>query len=467
MRMRLTTSSIALTVIALATSSFLPRTLAATDATLVAQTSALVDEITQRAHAYEDLRELTAIGPRLAGSANADRAIDWAKAKLNSYGFDNVRLEPMTTPVWTRGDLERATLSDGTMSQDLKVTALGGSVGTPVGGVEATVVEVQSLAEVSRLGSAVRGKIVFYNRPMDPSLDDKFAAYGGAVDQRTSGASQAARYGAVAVVIRSLSTLVDDDHPHTGVMSYGSAVNRIPAGALSTHAANLLSQRLRAPGGADLKLKLELSAASHGTATSYNVIGEIVGSDHPEEIVVVGGHLDSWDLGVGAQDDGAGVVQSIEVLRAIKALGLVPKRTVRVVLFMTEEFGGYGGDAYASSSARANERHIAAIESDRGGFAPVGFATDAGSAVAAKLRGFAPYLTALHADVITEDESGTDVAPLLDRGAATIGLIPVSTHYFDFHHSALDQLSAVNADDLHAGAAATAVLTYVIATEGM
>jgi hypothetical protein len=344
----------------------------------------------------------------------------------------------------------------------LAVTALGGSVGTPAGGLSAPVVEVQSLADVERLGSGVRGKIVFYNRPMDPTIDT-FKAYGKAVDQRVAGPSQAARFGAVAVLVRSMTTLADDDHPHTGTLAYHIDAPKIPAAALSTHAANLLSQQLKADPTS--VVTLTLSAEDHGFAPSSNVVADLLGSERPNEVVLVGGHLDSWDLGVGAHDDGAGVTEAMEVLRAIKALGLKPRRTIRVVLFMTEELGGFGARDYATAMKHSGITHVAAIESDRGGFAPRGFETDAGPAALARLAGFQRYLRPLGAGLAEKGGSGTDVEPLAGPNTATIGLVPDGTHYFDYHHSVLDQLSAVKPQELSLGAAAMAVLAYLYAQD--
>jgi Zn-dependent M28 family amino/carboxypeptidase len=427
------------------------------------QTRALTQEIMTNGTAHADLGELTAIGPRPNGSARAEQAIRWAKAKLEAYGFENVTLQPTTTVVWTRGETERATLTDGADSVPLAVTALGGAVGTGAGGVEAQVVEVQSLAEVELRAAEVRGKIVFFNRPMDPTLEDTFHAYAGAIDQRSAGASAVARHGAVAAIVRSLTPQPDDDHPHTGALSYAADAAKIPAAAISTHGANELSRRVAA--NPQAKLRLELSAESHGMGTTYNVYGEIAGSELPNEVVVVGGHLDSWDLGVGAHDDGAGVVQSIETLRAIKALGLRPKRTIRVVLFMTEEIGGYGARTYAGAARADGTRHVAAIESDRGGFAPTGFSADDDPALLAKLEAWAPYLAPLNATRFVGEGSGADVSHLRALGAATLELVPDWTHYFDYHHAATDQYAAVVRDDLHAGAAAIATLAWLFAQE--
>jgi carboxypeptidase Q len=368
-------------------------------------------------------------------------------------------------PHWTRGDFEQATATSGPRSIALKVTALGPSVGTPKEGVQANVVEVHGLDEVEKLGAAVRGKIVFYNRPMTAGGRGSYGSYGKTVDQRYRGASVAARQGAVAVLVRSMTALPDDDNPHTGMLRYEDGVPKIPAAAVSTHGANELSALLKSD--PKLTVNLKLSAAQHADISSFNVVGDLTGRDLPQEYVVVGGHLDSWDLATGAHDDGTGIVQSIEVVRTLKALALRPRRTVRVVLFMAEEFGGIGAKEYADQVKAKGEKHFAAIESDSGGFAPVGFGVSGSDQQVAAAKRFAPYLALFHADSIKKGGGGTDIEPLAPLGAVTIGYIPDSTHYFDFHHSARDRIEAVNIDDLQNGAAAITTLAYLLAEKGL
>jgi carboxypeptidase Q len=432
---------------------------------LVDVTHKIAAEINANGKAYDNLRELTAMGPRLSGSAGAAKAIEWAKRKMESYGFDHVELRPALVPHWTRGDVEQAAVTSTPRPIALAVTALGPSVGTPKEGVEAGALEVQGLDEVERLGAAVRGKIVFYNRRMGAAGKNTYRSYGQTVDQRYRGAAVAARQGAVAVLVRSMTSLPDDDYPHTGMLRYEKGVPMIPAAALSTHSANELSALLKRD--PKLTVNLKLSSAQHPDVPSFNVIGELTGRDLPHEYVVVGGHLDSWDLATGAHDDGAGVVQAIEVVRALKAVGLRPRRTVRVVLFIAEEFGGIGAKEYADQVKAKGEKHVAAIESDSGGFAPVGFGVAGSDQQVAAVKRFAPYLGLLRAGSIEKGGSGTDVAPLGALGAVTIGYKPVATHYFDFHHSARDRIEAVDLEDLHAGAAAMAALTYLLAEKGL
>jgi carboxypeptidase Q len=443
---------------------FAPRASGADDP-LVDVTRKIATEATANGKAYANLQELTTIGPRLSGSEGAAKAIEWGKRKLESYGCDRVILQPAMVPHWTRGDVERATVTSTPQPIALKVTALGPSVGTPKEGVQAGVVEVHGLDEVEKLGAAVRGKIVFYNRPMTYGGKGSYGSYGRTVDQRYRGAAVAGRQGAVAVLVRSMTALPDDNNPHTGMLKYEDGVPMIPAAALSTHSANELSALLKSD--PKLTVNLKLSAAQHPDVSSFNVIGELTGRDLPQEYVVVGGHLDSWDLATGAHDDGTGVVQSIEVVRVLKTLGLRPRRTVRVVLFMAEEFGGMGAKEYAAQVKAKGEKHFAAIESDSGGFAPIGFGVSGSDKQVAAAKRFAPYLGLFHADSIKKGGGGTDIEPLAPLGAVTIGYIPDATHYFDFHHSARDRIEAVNIEELQGGAGAMATLTYLIAEKGL
>ena len=277
------------------------------------------------------------IGGRLSGSYNAQKAVEYTKAQLEELGLDKVWLQPVMVPKWVRGAREYAYIQTGPgMITDVNITALGGSVSTPEGGTKAGVIEVQGIEDLANYGKEkIAGKIVFFNRPMQANLIKTFSAYGAAVDQRYAGAKEAAAYGAIGVIVRSLNLRMDD-FPHTGAMSYGDipVSQRIPAAAISTNDAEYLSGLLKIK--KDLELYFKLNCKQLPDVQSYNVIGEIEGSEKPEEIIVVGGHLDSWDLGDGAHDDGAGVVQSMEVLRLFKKMEYKPKRSIRVVLFMNE-----------------------------------------------------------------------------------------------------------------------------------
>lgn len=403
------------------------------------------------------------IGGRLSGSVNAERAVQYTKAELEKLGLDKVWLQPVMVPKWTRGVKEYAYVqpSQGP-TNTVNITALGGSVATPETGLRAKVIEVQGIEDLERYGrSQIEGKIVFYNRPMQPDLIHTFEAYGGCVDQRYSGAKEAAKYGAAGVIVRSLSHKIDDN-PHTGSMSYGDLPNskRIPAAAISTKDANYLSSLLKLD--PQLEFYYKMNCRNYADVESHNVIGEITGSEHPEEIIVVGGHLDSWDLGDGAHDDGAGVVQSMEVLRLLLESGLKPKRTIRVVLFMNEENGLRGGNKYAEVAAQKNENHIFALESDAGGFTPRGFSIDAAPSHVEKIQSwkslFKPYL--IH--YFEPGGSGADISPLKGGNIVLAGLRLDSQRYFDYHHAATDTFEAVNKRELELGAATMASLVYLV-----
>ncbi|MGA2361001.1 MAG: M20/M25/M40 family metallo-hydrolase [Candidatus Aminicenantales bacterium] len=417
--------------------------------------------------AYEFLRRITDVGPRLTASPEAAAAVDLTRKMMEGMGFDNVHLEPITVNRWVRGAKEEAKIicsgEPGAIS--LSVTALGGSIGTPGSGITAPVVEVRSFEELDRLGTGARGKLVFFNRPMDRTQVDPFAAYGGAADQRVSGAVHAARLGAAAVLVRSLTFRIDDE-PHTGVMSYSSDVPKIPAAAVSTTGAETLSALLK--NGKSVSVFLKMSCENLPPVPSANVVGEITGSESPHDIILVGGHLDSWDLGTGAHDDGAGCAASLEALRLLKDLGLRPKRTIRAVLFMDEEFGGTGGRFYVFASQRKGERHLVAMESDRGGFLPVGIAADrTGGRVLRRLRACADLFRPLGITSIGPGGGGVDVGPLVKQGAVPVAVIRNAQPYFDVHHSALDVLSRVHPRELEIQAIILATLAYVLAQVGI
>lgn len=416
--------------------------------------------------AYSMLAELTALGPRLGGSVGAEKAVEFTRGLMLKYGFDDVHLEEVTVHRWERGPKETASLttSDGKRVAALSVAALGGSVATPEAGITAEVIEVMSLDEADGLGDRAKGKIIFFNRPMDPTVLNTFEAYGGAADQRAHGASRGAKVGAVAVLVRSMTTL-PDDNPHTGIMTYAEGVPKIPAAALGVKSAELLSRSLRSDPGA--KVTLNMRCRNLGTVVSHNVAGQITGHTHPDEIVVVGGHLDAWDLGPGAHDDGAGCVQAIEALRIIKSLGLKPRRTIRAVMFMDEEFGGTGGRAYAEDPRRKQERHIAAIESDRGGFAPVGFNVKADEDKVVSVARWLPALEEAGIAWVRKGYGGVDINPLSESGTLTMGLVVDSQRYFDVHHSANDVIETVNPRQLELGAVAMAALAFIVAEEGV
>lgn len=422
--------------------------------------SALTDNV-----GYEWLRQLCEIGPRLSGSENYEKAIKWAKEKLTEIGCDSVWLQPVMVPHWVRGNVENASITDSKLfgSKELKIAALGGSVATPDAGITANVIEVNNFNELKTRKNEVKNKIVFFSRPLDAGLVNTFAGYGGAVDQRFSGAIEASKYGAVAVLIRSITTK-HDNVPHTGVMGYVDSLPKIPAAALGYLDADVLHNALlKDP---DLKVKLNLDCRTLPDAQSSNLIAEIKGSGKPDNIIVVGGHFDSWDVGCGAHDDGAGCVQSMEVLDLLKRLDIKPKCTIRCVLFNNEENGSRGGIAYGDFAASANEKHIAAIESDRGGFTPIGFDVDSDPQVLKKLQTFLPVLEKSSIYWIKKGGSGVDVSRIKNI-IAKIGYVPDSQRYMDVHHSANDVFEEVHPRELELGSAAIAILSYLISEEGI
>jgi hypothetical protein len=342
--------------------------------------------------------------------------------------------------------------------------ALGNTQGTGPRGLLGQVIEVKGLAELQALGSQVKGKIVFFNGPMDPSKIDAFEAYSGAVGQRSSGAAAAAKWGAVATLVRSMSNRVDD-FPHTGNQRYAPEYAAITALAISTQDANLLSKLLAQQ--PDLSVYLESHGEMKTEKLSYNVIGELRGTEKPEEIIAVGGHLDSWDVGEGAHDDGAGCMQAIEVLRLYTHLGWKPKRTLRAVMWMNEENGLRGGQEYARVAKERGEKHIAAIESDSGGFLPIGFSSTGTDAQRSKLSSWAELLRPYQLWNLQKSGGGADIGPLRDQGTLLIGLLPDSQKYFIYHHTEADVFEAVDQKELELGAAAMAALVYLIDQEGL
>lgn len=403
------------------------------------------------------------IGGRLSGSLNAQRAVEWGKEELDALGLDKVWLQPVMVPKWIRGTFEYANIESSPGNTiNVPVCALGGSISTPLTGIRAEVVEVQDFEELKALGEEkVKGKIVFYNRPMQADLINTFSAYSGCVDQRFSGAEEAARLGAVGVVVRSMNLRLDD-YPHTGSMSYGDLAlrERIPAAAISTNGAELLSSMLAL--NPKLKFYLKQNCKNLPDVQSYNVIGEITGSTYPEEIMVVGGHLDSWDLGDGSHDDGAGIVQSMEVLRIMKKINYRPKRTLRVVLYMNEENGQRGAAKYTELAQKNNENHVFALESDAGGFTPRGFSIDTTEEKLKTIQSWAPYFEPYLVHLFVKGGSGADIAPLKTADNVLAGLRPDSQRYFDFHHAANDTFDAINKRELELGAATMASMVFLM-----
>ena len=405
------------------------------------------------------------IGHRLSGSIGASKAVEWTEMIMNSYSFDKIYKQDLFVPNWKRGDKEEVRII-GHKDEKLNVLALGMSVSTPKRGISAKVVEVQGIEDIEVLGrDKIKGKIVFFNRPTDQRLISTGSAYGGAVDQRTAGPAEAAKYGAVAVVIRSIGTAFDDV-PHTGVTRYVEGIKKIPAVALGVKSADKLTLALK--NNPNVKLFIKMNCETLEDAPSHNVVGELIGNEFPNEIITIGGHLDSWDVGQGAHDDGAGCMQSIQVLRLFQKLGIKPKRTIRAVMFMNEENGTRGGLKYAELAKKNNENHLIALESDAGAFTPRGFGVTAETSTIKKFRSWLPYFDRNTISYFKKGGGGVDINPLNRLlGTPTIGFIPDSQRMFDIHHSDNDSFDSVHPRELELGTASIASLIYLIDKYGL
>jgi hypothetical protein len=412
-----------------------------------------------RQQGYQWLRQLTQIGPRFAGTPQADSAVFYFKAVCDSLGLQT-QLQPVQVPVWQRGPQETAAYSLGSTGSTtaLKITALGGSVPTPPEGLKGEVVEITNFNQLDSVD--LKGKIAFFNIPMDPTYIATFFAYGNAVKQRWAGAVEASKRGAIGVVIRSLSSSVND-YPHTGSMTYAGAPYKIPAGALSTLGAEQLSGALK-KAKQPVYLRYSIQSAWRDSVTSYNLIADFRGSEKPDEYILVGGHLDSWDLGTGAHDDGAGSMHALESIYLLQQQKITPKRTVRLVLFMNEEFGLGGAKAYARQAAQEGIDHVIAIESDGGGFSPRGISMVAPDSTVAQIRALRKWLEPYGIYQFATGGAGADINQLKEEEIVLIGLRPDSHRYFEVHHSERDVFENVNARELEMGSATLASLIYLL-----
>ena len=426
----------------------------------------IYDEVLTNSRCYGWLDFLSnRIGGRLSGSPQAAQAVDYVKLEMSKLPLDSVWLQELMVPHWVRGEAETGWMVIKGKKTPLRVCALGGSIATPASGISGEVVEVHDWEELEKLGEpGVKGKIVFMNHPMKPQFITTFEAYGEAARYRGGTAIRAAKLGAKAVIVRSM-TLALDDHPHTGGMSYEDGVIKIPACAISTVGAELLSKTLKQDPRTVAGFRQ--ACQTFPDTLSHNVIAEIRGSQFPDEIIVVGGHLDAWDNGDGSHDDGAGIVQSMEVLRIFKSLGLKPKRSIRFVAFMNEENGARGGKKYAEEAKASARKHIAAIESDAGGFTPRGFTfrgdTLKMNRVMAWQQVFYPYLLRDW----RPGWGGVDINFLEDQGTLLIGFSPDSQRYFDVHHAETDTFDKINKRELELGAGAMAALAWMISEYGV
>jgi carboxypeptidase Q len=415
---------------------------------------------------YSNLEYLTTkIGGRLSGSPQAEQAVAWAVKAMYDAGADTVIWQPCMVPYWVRGKREKCTMTSAKLKLKDKVLnccALGSSIGTDSPGLNAKVVMVNSFEELEKLGEKeIKGKIVFYNVFFNQAHVRPGTAYGESVKYRGRGASYAAKYGAVASMVRSMTSVADDE-PHTGNMYYDTTLtkNKISAVAISYKAADALVEALQQD--KDLIVHLETYCAINPEVLSYNIIGQINGSEKKNEYLIAGGHLDSWDNGQGAHDDGAGVVQSIEMLGMFKRLGIKPKHSIRAVAFMNEENGLAGGTAYGKAAEEKKEKHLAALETDAGGYSPRAFGVDTAKGLYNKVAKwkdlFTPYLIAN----IEKGGGGADLIGLEKTGVPCIGFEPDNQRYFDIHHTAQDTFDKINKRELNLGAGAIGALFYLL-----
>ena len=428
----------------------------------------IFDKALLEGKSYDWLRHLSKnIGHRLSGSEGDKKAVAWGKTELEKLGLDSVWLQPVTVPHWVRGAKEEAHIETQHGNFKVPILALGGSVATPENGITAEVIEVKGLEEVEALGEQVKGKIVFYNRPMPADEIETFRAYGATVGLRYSGARVAGKYGALGAIVRSMNLSLDD-HPHTGVMSYGenSDSQKIPTAAISTNGAETLSKLLE-DNSIKVKFYFKMSCKNMPDTQSFNVIGELKGAEFPAEIMVVGGHLDSWDVGDGSHDDGSGVVQSMEVVRLFKELHMKPKRTLRVVLFTNEENGLGGGKEYARVAKEKNERHVVALESDSGGFTPRGFGFTCNDANYQQVLNWSHIFKPYNLHIFARGGGGADIGPLKEENNVIMGLRPDSQRYFDYHHTQIDTFDKVNKRELELGAASMTAILYLFDKYGI
>ena len=403
--------------------------------------------------AYSRLAHLTDhIGNRLSGSQNLERAIEWAITEMKQDRLDNVRTEKVMVPHWVRGEESLEMLSP--KPRKLSMLGLGNSIGTPPEGITAEAVVVRDFAELDKIGEGARGKIVVYNVP--------FTTYGATVTYRLQGASRAARYGAVAALVRSI-TPVSLQTPHTGAMNYDAAQPKIPVAAITIESAELLERMNHRGDKPTVRLKME--AKFLPDAESANVIAELKGTERPGEIVLISGHFDSWDVGQGAHDDGGGCIVAWEAARLLKELGLRPRRTIRVVLYTNEENGLRGGNAYRDAHRAELSKHVLAIESDSGVFRPEGFglAATAPLQVRSNLQEIAKLLSGIGADGIAATGGGADIGPIMREGVVGASLDVEGSRYFDIHHTPADTLDKVNPQELALCVATMAVMAYVVA----
>lgn len=426
------------------------------------------DEIMRNGKAHDLLRELTkGIGGRLAGSVQYTKAVQWGEASLKKLGADKVFLQECMMPNWKRGGKDQAAVvvqNGKKTNRSLDVLALGNSLGTGGKPLVAEVIAVQDFDEMEAKKDQLKGKIVYFNNKFNPTNIQTFKSYGEAGQYRRSGPSRAAKYGAVGVMIRSL-TEATDNNPHTGTTGYDEAYPKIPAIALGNEDADYIWSTTR---NNSIKVSMTTNGSFGPDVVGHSVVAELTGTEFPNEYITVGGHLDSWDVNEGAHDDGAGIVQTIEIMRALKVLGYKPKRTLRFVLFANEENGMRGGNKYAEEAKKNNEKHVFALESDAGGFTPRGFGFTVSPAQLTKIQSWLPLLKPYGTDFLQAGGGGADIGPLNRTfGTPIAGLMPDSQRYFDIHHARSDVFENVNKRELNLGAVNMAALIYLVDQYGL
>lgn len=426
------------------------------------------DEIMRNGKAHDLLRELTkGIGGRLAGSVQYTKAVQWGEASLKKLGADKVFLQECMMPNWKRGGKDQAAVviqNGKKTNRSIDVLALGNSLGTGGKPLVAEVIAVQDFDEMEAKKDQLKGKIVYFNNKFNPTNIQTFKSYGEAGQYRRSGPSRAAKYGAVGVMIRSL-TEATDNNPHTGTTGYDEAYPKIPAIALGNEDADYIWSTTR---NNSIKVSMTTNGSFGPDVVGHSVVAELTGTEFPNEYITVGGHLDSWDVNEGAHDDGAGIVQTIEIMRALKVLGYKPKRTLRFVLFANEENGMRGGNKYAEEAKKNNEKHVFALESDAGGFTPRGFGFTVSPAQLTKVQSWLPLLKPYGTDFLQAGGGGADIGPLNKTfGTPIAGLMPDSQRYFDIHHARSDVFENVNKRELNLGAVNMAALIYLVDQYGL
>lgn len=426
----------------------------------------IADDILEYGKAYDNLRVLCkTVGGRVAGSPQMQKAESWGVKTLQQSGADKVWLQECKVPHWVRGAKEEVYFTVAGKKTVLDVLALGNSLGNGPKGISAPVILINNFDELEQRKEEIKGKIVFYNYKFNNKFVKTFQAYGDASRYRGQGPSRAAKYGAVGVIVRSM-THAADNNPHTGGMNYDTNYAKIPAVAVGLKDADKLAAAIEK--NKSLTVFLKSNAKMLPDETGHNVIGELIGSEFPDEIITIGGHLDSWDPAEGAHDDGAGCVHSIEVLRVLKAIGYKPKRTIRIVLFANEENGLRGGTKYAEEAKAKGEKHYFALESDAGGFTPRGFGFSMKPEQLAKVQQWADLFKPYGVFELTAGGGGADIGPLSRTfGTPLAGLSPDSQRYFDIHHARSDVFEAVNKRELELGAINMAALVYLIDKYGL